>query len=101
MPSRIRSFFSLPGQFLVCSLENDLSSSKLMSGCYAMDWLSANTTVLQHSKKFANWQEITSCVNGMRVIRGSGFYSSRTLESTAVKYREAFDKISVYRQQKK
>lgn len=71
----------------MCSLENDLNSSKLMRGYYAMDWLSANTTVLQHSKKFANWQEITSYVNGMRVIRGNGFYSSRTLESTAVKCR--------------
>ena len=37
--------------FLVCSLEDDSRSSKLMSGCYTKDWRSANTKLLQHSNK--------------------------------------------------
>ena len=41
-----------------------------LSGCYTKDWHSANTKVLQRSKNIANWQEITSWVNGMHVIRG-------------------------------
>ena len=76
-------FFLFAWYFLGCSLENDLRSSKLMSGCYIQDWRSATTKVLQHSKNIANWQEISSCGNGMHVIRGFQHVSTQIRVFTA------------------
>lgn len=64
-------FFLFAWCFLVCSLEKDSSSSRLMCGVLQTRKYSSIVCWFHFGRKiFANWQEITSCVKPMHVTRG-------------------------------